>query len=278
MAELLDSFGEVKVKSDLKNNLRNIIQKNDIRYIEESNLIYIGDTIIDGQYLFCINGKKESSFSQIIKTIVRYKNNQYDNFLMSEEAYNKLVFIKETISVPKSPEIISKKNKSFFGISKHFWILYVILILGFLSKGFGNEEPDDYSSTGEEITRETKVFERPGYVTQSEMRWKKPKYDEPKKEEFPFSFIYDVNNNRCGTLDEFSERFTYNEIRNPKVVAEFPQRPGEMVFINLKDEMFVFTDTLDRCISYQTYFLEELNKQITEDELKFSSKKFELED
>lgn len=276
MSDALDSFGEAPVK--VKNNIKNIIQKNDIRYIEESNLVYIGDAIIDGQYLFCINGERESSFSQIIKTVVRYKNNQYDNFRMNEEAYNKLVFIKETISIPKILETIPKKNKNFFGISKHFWILYIILILGFLSKSFGNEEPDDYSSTGEEITREAKVFERPGYVTQSEMRWKSPKYETPKKEEFPFSFIYDVNNNRCGTLDEFSERFTYNEIRNPKVVAEFPQRPGEMVFINLKDEMFVFTDTLDRCISYQTYFLEELNKQITEDELKFSSKKFDLED
>lgn len=262
---------------------------NAIVYNEKMEKIEIGESEVKLEYIIGIF-PEQLDVSDFQKVTIRYKNSQYDIFYLENAGLRKLKFILEEFQNKKLEEKLLRKEKEahyisgkestkkILGIHHSFWILYVILILGFLSKGFGNEEPDDYSSTGEEITRETKVFERPGYVTQSEMRWKKPKYDEPKKEEFPFSFIYDVNNNKCGTLDEFSERFTYNEIRNPKVVAEFPQRPGEMVFINLKDEMFVFTDTLDRCISYQTYFLEELNKQITEDELKFSSKKFDLED
>lgn len=95
-------------------------------------------------------------------------------------------------------------------------------------------------------------------------------------DKFPYTAVYDVNKDVCVNIDEYKNVFSYNEVKNSKLVAEFPQRPGELVFVNNKDEMYVFTDTLPHCLTYRTHFLEDVDKQMKEEESKY--KYIDLED
>lgn len=95
-------------------------------------------------------------------------------------------------------------------------------------------------------------------------------------DKFPYTAVYDVNKDLCSTTEEYKNIFSYHEVKNSKLVAEFPQRPGELVFINNRDEMYVFIDTLPHCLTYRTHFLEEVDKQMKEEESKY--KYIDLED
>ena len=57
-------------------------------------------------------------------------------------------------------------------------------------------------------------------------------------------------------------------------MGEFPQRPGELVYINLDDEMYVFTDTIERCLAYQKYFIDEMNRQINDENNRYNDNNF----
>lgn len=84
--------------------------------------------------------------------------------------------------------------------------------------------------------------------------------------DFPYTSVYDVNKDVCVELKEYEHKFTYMEVKNSKLIVEFPQRPGEMIFVNSKNEMYVFNDTLEKCLSYRKHFLEEMEKQLKEEE------------
>ena len=88
--------------------------------------------------------------------------------------------------------------------------------------------------------------------------------------------MYDVNKDTCSSIEDYKNTFSYDEVKNSKLVAEFPQRPGELVFLNSKYEMYVFVDTIEHCLTYRKHFLEDLEKQLEDEESKYSN--FDLED
>lgn len=225
--------------------MKRVLQNDDIRFDESTESVFIGLSRYDINYVFGIVCEKESP--QIIKITVRFKNGMYDHFILNDVAVNKLMFIKGEWDERKKKEREDarikqlngetfKKKLYFLRIGLNYWILYLILIFGFCSKSFGAEGP----LAGDRV------------------------------EEFPYSYIYDVNLDKCVTVDAYSTKFSYDELKNPMFVGEFQQRPGELVFINKQDEMYVFTDTNIRCQNYRKYFLEEMEKQIKDEESKYT--------
>ena len=97
--------------------------------------------------------------------------------------------------------------------------------------------------------------------------------DKPNKK-FEFNYVYDVNKNKCEDILKYKHEFSDYELSNPKFVGEFPQRPGELVYINLDDEMYVFTDTIERCLAYQKYFIDEMNRQINDENNRYNDNNF----
>lgn len=218
--------------------MREVIKSHEIEYVESVGL-KIGISIFEMAYIFGITGEKEATFSEIYKTTIRFKNSQYESFRLNEDAYKKLLFIFEEYKLSKNKEKTDEQIKyhkpklgKLFGINYSFWILYIILILGFFSKSFG---------------------------------------EDLEQKEFQYKFIYDVNKDICVDSAIYDTKFTYEELMNPKFVGEFQKRPGELVFINNNDEMYVFTDTLERCKNYRDYFISEMLKQLSNEESRIDS-------
>ena len=109
----------------------------------------------------------------------------------------------------------------------HISILYIILIVGFCTKGFGSELSDVQAQ----------------------------------KKDFPFTYIYDVNLDKCFSSDYYKNKFSYNDLKNPKLVVEFPQRPNELTLVLQNSEMYVFTLDEESCKLYRKRFLEDIAKQ-----------------
>lgn len=214
-----------------------------IAYNERLEKIEIGKSEFELEYVIGILSE-QMDISEYQKVTIRYKNSQYDIFYLDITGERKLKFILEEFQNKKLEEKLLRKEKEpikkFLGIHHSFWILYVILILGFVSKSFGADQLEN---------------------------------------KFEYEFIYDVNINKCVAIDSYKNKFSYQELNDPKFVGVFPKRPGELVFISLFDEMYVFTDTKERCKNYQKYFLEEMEKQLKEEESKIDEfDSFNLED
>lgn len=88
-------------------------------------------------------------------------------------------------------------------------------------------------------------------------------------EEFPYTYIYIVNEDKCVSVKDLVNIFNYSDLKNPKLVAEFQDRPGELIFIGKNDEMLVFTDTDEHCQEYRNYFLEQLELSNLEEDMKY---------
>lgn len=224
---------------------------NNIVYNEKLEKIEIGKSEFELEYVIGILSE-QMDISDYQKVTIRYKNSQYDIFYLDIAGERKLKFILEEFQNKKLEEKLLRKEKEahctggkepikkFLGIHHSFWILYVILILGFKYKSFGADQLEN---------------------------------------KFEYEFIYDVNVNKCVAIDSYKNKFSYQELNDPKFVGVFPKRPGELVFISLFDEMYVFTDTEERCNNYQKYFLEEMEKQLKEEESKIDKfDSFNLED
>src|SRR5574344_1315878 len=187
---------------------------NNIVYNKKLEKIEIGESELKIKYIFGIF-PEQMDISEYQKVTIRYKNSQYDDFYLDESRLKKLKIILEEFQNKKLEEKLLRKEKEalytggkepikkFLGIHHSFWILYVILILGFKYQSFGADQLEN---------------------------------------KFEYEFIYDVNINKCASADYYKNKFSYQELNDPKFVGVFPKRPGELVFISLFDEMYVFTD------------------------------------
>ena len=217
-----------------------IYEQKDVVFNEVTGKLAVGNLEIELNYLFAVNAVEVEK--EIFDIILRYKNSQYDMVRVNKNAYDLLKFninhfeISKTIKEQEKEEkqIKRSKSKSFLGINYNFWVLYIILIFGFMS------------ARSEELN-----------------------------ETFDYKYVYDVNLDKCDNIENYRNKFTYQELSDPKFVGEFPKRPGELVFVSLSDEMYVFTDTELRCVEYQKYFIEEMIKQIKDAENQLDSFNFE---
>lgn len=121
-------------------------------------------------------------------------------------------------------ELLAKRK---YKIPLQFWILYIILIVGFCTKGFGSELSDVQAQ----------------------------------KKDFPFTYIYDVNLDKCFSTNYYKNKFSYNDLKNPKLVVTFPQRPNELTLVLQNGEMYVFTLDEESCKLYRKRFIEDITKQ-----------------
>lgn len=79
--------------------------------------------------------------------------------------------------------------------------------------------------------------------------------------DFPFTYIYDVNLDKCVTTDSYKGKFSFNDLKNPKAVLEFPQRPGELTLVLPNGDMYVFTLDKLGCQNYRAHFFEDMSRQ-----------------
>ena len=220
----------------MKNKI--VYEQKDVVFNEVTGKLAVGNLEIELNYLFAVNAVEVEK--EIFDIILRYKNSQYDMVRVNKNAYDLLKFNINYFEISKiikeqekeEKQIKRSKSKSFLGINYSFWILYLILVLGFFSKSFG---------------------------------------EDLEQKEFQYKFIYDVNKDICVDSTVYDTKFTYEELMNPKFVGEFQKRPGELVFINNNDEMYVFTDTLERCKNYRDYFISEMLKQLSNEESRIDS-------
>lgn len=222
-------------KSNITNPNKKCLQIGDIYSNLELGTITIGLSEFEIHYLYGFSVEPESPGSEILNVKIRFKNNaQSETIRMNIKAYDYIISIKETFLQSKekhrreehqrhAPE--NKKSKVVGGIQIQFWILYIILILGFVSRSFGSELSDVQNQS------------------------------------FPYTYIYDVNIDKCVTTDYYKHKFSANDLKNPKLVAAFPQRPNELTLVLQSGEMYIFTKDEESCKLYRKKFLDDIIKQ-----------------
>lgn len=244
---------------------KEVIFQNDIRLSDDNESIFIGGSVIELKMIGVIileytrliesESTEEVGRYQIHNTCIRYKTNYYDRIKLEKEAYEKLQFIwdlykkrtehkKQIDKANFEHHLVKVKtlNKSLLEVNKQYkkiiwFLLFIILVLSFLP----NLKADD------QISKSTQV------------------------EKFQYTFVYEVNIDKCQPLEAYNtqNKFTYWDIKNSKLVAEFPHRPGELIFISTNGDMYVFTDTEDRCLKFQKRFIDEMNKQNEDEENRY---------
>lgn len=222
--------------------MRSVYKKGDISYNEDNGIIFIGINMIELKMIGSITAEVDSG--KIYKVTIRLKSNGYDVFIMNEEALElikelkaefekKSIWRKNNITISNIKNRDGKRNlgiistfiNSIFHIGLHWWILYIILIIGFTSKSYGSELSD------------------------------------VQNQNFPFTYIYDVNLDKCVTTDSYKGKFSFNDLKNPKAVLEFPQRPGELTLVLPNGDMYVFTLDKLGCQNYRAHFFEDMSRQ-----------------
>ena len=223
-----------------------LIQKRDIKV--ENDVIKIGLARIELKAISAIVPEpffEEENNTQKSKVFLRYKAKNYETVYMNLDALkylNELWVALRLEDYEKKLRNIEqgnqmKKMKIFGGIKYNLQILLIVCtLIAVLTT----------RSYGQELNN------------------------------FPFTSVYDVNKDTCSSIEDYKNTFSYDEVKNSKLVAEFPQRPGELVFLNSKYEMYVFVDTIEHCLTYRKHFLEDLEKQLEDEESKYSN--FDLED
>ncbi len=253
----------------------------DLFYEKKTQRIHIGSRLYNLKSIEDINYNFSPIHDYYIATVY-FDIKTEEVFLLDKRAKTKLSYcyaeykegvksgrIKKEKELDKDWETFSNKNKpefTLFGIKKEFIILYIILIFGFSGKIFGMEVSNEISQ-GQIID---------GKFTEKEIRKEIPKVETPKSElhqvqeqKFNFTYIYDVNIDKCVSTDYYKYKFSYNDLKNPRLVVEFQDRPGELTLITPNGEMYVFTDTEKHCLDYRQKFLEDLRRQNTADENRF---------
>ena len=223
-----------------------LIQKRDIKV--ENNVIKIGLARIELKAISAIIPEpifEEENSTQKFKVFLRYKAKNYETIYMNLDALKYLTELWEVLQLEDYEKKLRKieqgnqmkKMKIFGGIKYNLQILLIVCtLIAVLTT----------RSYGQELNN------------------------------FPFTSVYDVNKDTCSSIEDYKNTFSYDEVKNSKLVAEFPQRPGELVFLNSKYEMYIFVDTIEHCLTYRKHFLEDLEKQLEDEESKYSN--FDLED
>jgi len=269
---------------------KKILTKEEIYYNKKAEQINIGSRLYNFKSILDIHGF-ESPVHDCYFTDVYFDIKTMETFVLNPEAYKKLKMCHEEYKakvkygrkketqenqenqLDKDWETFSNKNKEFtlFGIRKEFLILYIILILGFIrchSMEISNEISSGDYIDGKFVEKE--ILKNPSKAPSSPDYNKLKngeKYMEPK---FNYTFIYDVNTNKCVSTEYYKYKFSYNDLKNPRLVVEFQDRPGELTLVTPNGDMFVFTDTEEHCILYKQKFLEELRKQNKQEENKYN--------
>ena len=230
----------------MSKSLKDYIYEEDIELLP-NNMVKIGSSVLDfdrfGSIVFEYVGSIYSDGTKNIirNTIIRYKSNQSDRFQFEESAYEKLIFMwalfksKDKLEKEKSrlhhENVISTRKIELDGEKRVNKILkFFIAILIFIVAA------------------------------------QHVKADSLVPANFPFTYIYDVNTNKCVHESAYRTKFSWHDLSNPKLVAEFPNRPGELVYVTPGGDMYVFTDTEERCRAYKKHFIEEMIRQNKLDE------------
>lgn len=222
--------------NNLENNIK--ISYNEISYNKDTiTLKNIKYNIKD--IIFVVS--KPITNSNLFKVRITYmeefgKSNSiwYNMDINTLDKFNIIIELGREI-ILKDPE---SENKSNSKKNSLFIILYLLIIMGGLTWLMAYEETNESNK------------------------------------KFEFNYVYDVNKNKCEDILKYKHEFSDYELSNPKFVGEFPQRPGELVYINLDDEMYVFTDTIERCLAYQKYFIDEMNRQINDENNRYNDNNF----
>ena len=216
-----------------------LIQKRDIKV--ENDIIKIGLIRIELKAISAIVPEpifEEENATQKFKVFLRYKAKNYETVYMNLEALKYLTELWEALQLEDYEKKLRnieqgnqmKKMKVYGGIKYNLQIfLIACTLIAVLATKSYGQEQNN----------------------------------------FPYTSVYDVNKDTCSPISDYKNAFSYDEIKNSKLVAEFPQRPGELVFLNSKYEMYVFVDTIEHCLSYRNHFLEDLEKQLKEEESKY---------
>lgn len=234
------------------------LQIKNINVVKDTGLVEVGGARILLKFIAGVSYDAESSSSEIYNVIIRYKNTNHDKFRMNREAFAELLYIytrfleteelnsqKERIQKEgnklKNEEEKRKENKLKLSTKR---ILLAILVFQMLIFGVGVKQ-----AFGSEL---------------NEVQNQNPK-------NFPYTYIYDVNIDKCVTTEYYKHKFKETDLKNPKLVAELPQRPGELTLVLQNGEMFVFLLNEDSCKAYRKHFFEDMNRQNLKEDEKYKS-------
>ena len=230
-------------------SIKEVIFENDIKLVDNNNSVSIGGTVIELKMISAIifeyagqiksENQEEVRRYQINNTCLRYKNNQYDRIELEIEAYEKLMFIWELY---KKRQIHVKQHEKDV-------------------QAEANKAKNIRISENERLLKQNN-FLRWIIILLFALVFAQT----IRAEGFNYKYIYDVNIDKCVPIDYYKYKFTYDDLKNPKLVAEFPHRPGELTLVTPNGDMYVFTDTEERCKAYRKHFIEEMFRQNKMDE------------
>lgn len=262
-------FGSENLNGDSLSN-KKVLSREEIYYDKRIDRINLGSRLYNFKNIIDVNGEMSPVHECYIVTLT-FDTKVEDVFYLNTEAFTKFQYCyaehkakmkfrakSDRSQFDKDWDTFSNKNKEFtlFRIKKEFIILYIILILGFL-KCNGMEIVNE-ASNGEFIN---------GKFVENEIKKELPK---DQIEQFPYTYIYDVNIDKCVSIDYYKHKFSYNDLKNPKLVMEFPQRPNELILVLQNGEMYVFTKDEESCKAYKKRFIEDLIKQNRLEENKYN--------
>ena len=255
----------------MENEPEVILQITDIFYNKRDLILTIGKRVIPIQIIKSVVGKPDKLFD-VIYTTINLDNGNYFEFGLTAKAYKKVLYCVSEYKARYKGKITNcppvKGPSKLFGISKEFIILYIILIIGFASPKLFGEELETLEESPISVKEIAKTNPKilPDYNKINEGV-------KPVNTTFEFRYIFDVDLDVCVTTDAYKNKFSYNDLKNPRLVVEFENRPGELTLITPTGEMYIFTDTLSHCEISRLKFREEMKKQNKAEE-----NKYEIED
>ena len=244
-----------------------ILQTTEIFYNKKDLILMIGKRSIPMKIIESVVGKPDQAFD-VVYTTINLDNKNCFEFGLTTEAYKKVWYCIAEYKARYKGKIANcppvKGSGKIFGISKEFIILYIILIIGFASPKLFGEELETLEESPVSVKEIVKTNPKilPDYNKINEGV-------KPVNTTFEFRYIFDVDLDVCITTDAYKNKFSYNDLKNPRLVVEFENRPGELTLITPTGEMYIFTDTLSHCEMSRLKFREEMKKQNKAEENKY---------
>ena len=252
-------FGSENLNGDSLSN-KKVLSREEIYYDKIIDKIHLGLGLYSFKNIIDVNWEMSPVHECYIVTLT-FDTKVEEVVYLNTEAFTKFQYCYAEHKAKrkfraKSDHSQFDKAFTLFRIKKEFIILYIILILGFLVC-YGMEIVNE-ASNGKFIN---------GKFVENEIKKELP-IDQI--EQFPYTYIYDVNIDKCVSIDYYKHKFSYNDLKNPKLVMEFPQRPNELILVIQNGEMYVFTNDEESCKAYKKRFIEDLIKQNRLEENKYN--------